>query len=197
MRIAHFILTTAAIAALAGCGSGTPSQPNQSPTPIVTPTPTPTPTPSGIVLPPGMVCDPTPPPLHYLHVYVFDYDPGSGRTILDSKPVVTNVDNYCSRVGIGSGDFCDTRKEGDPQRTACDYLATGISPDTGRWGPTWTWNGKPCGTLATDETFTSCANHQTNQFMAIAKTKGNYRACASAEVPVDKDGSRCGGYDYK
>lgn len=193
MRIASFILTTAAIVALAGCGSGTPSQPNQSPTPIVTPTPTPTPTPSGIVLPPGMVCSPTPPPLHYLHVYVYDYDPVSGRIILDSKPVVTNVDNYCSKVGTGSGEFCDTRKEGDPQRTACDYLMTGISPATGRWGPTWTWDGKPCD----GDNFTSCANHQTNQFMAIAKTKGTYLACASAEVPVATDGTRCGGWTVK
>src|SRR5512138_1619294 len=123
MRLASFILTTAAIGALAGCGSGTPGQPNQSPTPTVSPiTPPPTTPPTGIVLPPGMVCDPTPPPLHYLHVYVYDYDPASGRIILDSKPVVTNVDNYCDRTHQGSGKFCDTRLEGDSQRTACDWL---------------------------------------------------------------------------
>jgi hypothetical protein len=197
MRIASFILTTAAIVALAGCGSGTPSQPNQSPTPIVTPTPTPTPTPSGIVLPPGMVCSPTPPPLYGFKVSVHDYDPVSGRTILDSKPLVVNLDNYCSRVGIGSGRFCETRLEGDSQRAACDYLMTGIAPSTGRWGPTWTWNGKPCGTVATDENFTSCANHQQNQFMAIGKTPGKYEACANADVPVSPDGGRCGAYNLK
>ncbi len=196
MRIASFILTTAAIVALAGCGSGTPSQPNQSPTPI-TPPPSSPPPPTGIVLPPGMVCDPTPPPLHYLNVYVYDYAPGPGRIILDSKPVVMNVDNYCDRTHQGSGKFCDTRLEGDPQRTACDWLMIGISPATGRWGPTWTWNDKPCGTVATDETFTSCANHQANQFMAIAKTTGHYLACASPDVPVAPDGSRCGGINIK
>ncbi len=195
MRLASFILTTLAIGALAGCGSGTPSQPNTSPTPIVTPTPSPSSTPSGIVLPPGMVCSPTPPPLYGYKVSIFD--DSSSRVILDSKPLVINMDNYCSRVGIGSGRFCDTRLEGDPQRTACDYLMTGISPATGRWGPTWTWNGKPCGTLASDETFTSCANHPDNQFMAIAKTTGKYVACASPEVPVSPEGSLCGEWTVK
>jgi len=195
MRIASFILSTAVVAALAGCGSGTPSQPNTSPTPIVSPTPTATPTPSGIVLPPGMVCSPTPPPLYGFKVKV--HDNSGDRKVLDSKPLVVNVDNYCERTGQGSGRFCDTRLEGNDQRTACDYLMTGTSPATGRWGPSWTWNGKPCGTLASDETFTSCANHQENQFMAVAKTTGMYEACASSEVPVAPEGSRCGGINIK
>ena len=197
MRLASFIFTAAMIGALAGCGSGTPSQPNQSPTPIVSPTPTPTATPTGIVLPPGMVCDPTPPPLYGFKVGVHDYDPVSGRTILDSKPLVPNVNDYCSRTHQGSGKFCATRLEGDPQATACDYLMTGIAPSTGRWGPTWTFNGKPCGTVATDETFTSCANHQHNQFMAIGKVSGHFEACASPEVPVSPGQGRCGAYNLK
>jgi hypothetical protein len=196
MKLASFILTAAAIGALAGCGSDTPSQPHQSPTPPITPPPS-SPPPTGIVLPPGMVCSPTPPPLYGYKVSVHDYDPVSGRTILDSKPLVLNVDNYCSRVGIGSGKFCETRPETNEQRTACDYLMTGISPDTQRWGPTWTWNGKPCGTLSTDPNFTNCANHQHNQFMAIGKTTGRYEACASSEVPLAAEGSRCGFYNLQ
>ncbi len=193
MRIPSFILTAALIGALAGCGSGTPSQPNTSPTPIVSPTPTPTSTPSGIVLPPGMVCDPTPPPLYGYKVSVFDNS--SSRVILDSKPLVINVNGYCAKVGTGgeTQKFCDTRQEGTDQRTACDYLMTGISPATGRWGPTWTWNGKPCD----GENFTSCANHQTNQFMVIAKTSGKYVACANPDVPVAPGGSACGEVDIK
>jgi hypothetical protein len=193
MRNASFILTTAMIGALAGCGSSTPSGPNPSPTPIVTPTPTPTPTPSGIVLPPGMVCSPTPPPLYGIKVGIFDNS--SSRIILDSKPLVINVDGYCAKVGTGGATqkFCDTRPEGSEQRTACDYLMSGISPATGRWGPTWTWDGKPCD----GENFTSCANHQTNQFMAIAKTTGRYEACASSEVPIAPGGSACGFVNIK
>ncbi len=195
MKSAPFILTAAMAGMLAACGSGTPSQPNQSPTPITPPPTSPSPPPTGIVLPPGMVCDPTPPPLHYLHVKI--HDDSGDRKVLDSKPVVENVDNYCDRTHQGSGKFCDTRLEDDPQRTACDYLMTGISPATGRWGPTWTWNGKPCGTYATDETFTSCANHQSNQFMVIAKTSGKYVACANPDVPVAPGGSACGEVDIK
>jgi hypothetical protein len=197
MRTASFILTTAAVVALAACGSGTPSQPNPSTTPIpITPPPS-SPPPTGIVLPPGMVCDPTPPPLHGFKVSVHDYDAASGRTILDSKPLVENVDNYCDRTHQGGGKFCATRVETDPQATACDYLMTGIAPSTGRWGPSWTFNGKPCGTVDTDETFTSCANHQHNQFMAIGKTTGKFEACASPEVPVFPGQGRCGSYNMK
>jgi hypothetical protein len=193
MRIASFILTTAAIAALAGCGSSSPSQPPVTPPPTTTPTTTMPP--AGIVLPPGMVCSPTPPPLYGFHVSVHDYDPSTGRTILDSKPLVINVDGYCAKVGSGGATqkFCDTRPEGAEQRTACDYLMTGISPATGRWGPTWTWDDKPCD----GENFTSCANHPSNQFMAIAKTKGKYVACANSEVPLAPGGSACGQNVFK
>jgi hypothetical protein len=77
--------------------------------------------------------------------------------------------------------------------TAGDYLATGKSAATGRWGPTWTWEGKPCD----GENFTSCANHQDNQFMAIAKTTGRYDACASSEVAIHPEGQACGGVTIK
>ncbi len=189
-RIACLILGAAVVGVLAGCGSSTPSQPGASPSPTIAPTSTPTP-PTGIVLPPGMVCSPTPPPLYGFKAKI--HDDSGDRKVLDSKPLVVNVDNYCDRTGQGSGRFCDTRLENDPQRTACDYLMTGISPATGRWGPTWTWDGKPCD----GANFASCANHQTNQFMAIAKTTGHYEACASSEVPVAPDGGRCGFVDIK
>jgi len=146
---------------------------------VANPTPTPTPTPAN-TLPPGMTCNPTPPPLYGIKVGVFDNS--SSRVILDSKPLVVNVDGYCERVGTGGSTqkFCDTRLEGTAERYACDYLAVGKSAQTGRWGPTWTWNGKPCD----GDNFTSCANHQENQFMAIAKTTGHFEACAAPDVPV-------------
>lgn len=185
--LASSFLGAAMVAALAGCGSGSsPVQP-VTPTPTAVPTATPTATP-GIVLPPGMTCNPTPPPLYGMKVKIHD-DSGS-RKVLDSKPLVMNVDGYCARVGSGgeTQKFCETRLEDNPERTACDYLATGKSAATGRWGPTWTWDGKPCD----GENFTSCANHQDNQFMAIAKTSGKYVACAAPEVPVHPEGQACG-----
>ena len=192
MRAACLVVFTALAGAIAGCGgSSSPSQPS-TPTPGTSPTPVTTPTP-GSGLPPGMTCSPTPPPLYGMKVKIHDDSPT--RKVLDSKPLVVNVDGYCARVGTGgeSQKFCDTRLEGTAERFACDYLATGKSPATGRWGPNWTWNGKPCD----GENFTSCANHQDNQFMAVAKTTGQYEACASSEVVIAPEGQACGGVTIK
>ena len=57
-----------------------------------------------------------------------------GRKTLDSRPQVINMNGYCESVGFG-GFFCFTRREGDPQAEACDYMAMGQASDTGRWGP--------------------------------------------------------------
>jgi hypothetical protein len=111
------------------------------------------------------------------------------RMILDSKPLVPNIDHYCDRVGFGDWKFCDTRPEGDLQRVACDYMAAGRSEETGRWGPTWYYEDDLCSQS------TRCANHPTNQFMAIAKGAGRFEACAADDVPVAADGSRCGTLD--
>jgi hypothetical protein len=183
------LLGVAAVVFVVRCGGGSSSPTQPVPTPVPTATPAPTPTP-GSGLPEGLVCDPTPPPLYGMKVKIHDDSPT--RKILDSKPLVMNVDGYCARVGSGGATqkFCDTRPEGDLQRVACDYLATGQA-DTGRWGPTWTWNDQPCDGV----NFTSCANQQDNQFMAIAKASGGYAACAAADRPVDPNGQRCGGID--
>jgi hypothetical protein len=168
------------LSVLIQCGGG--STPTSNPTAVPTATPTATPTP-GSGLPAGMVCDPTPPPLYGIMVKVHD------GPVLDSKPIVINVDGYCEKqVGTG-GKFCDTRLEGDPQRVACDYLAVGKALDTGRWGPTWYFNDQPCD----GANLASCANHATDQFLVRAKTDGTFRACAASTVPVWSDGgSNCG-----
>jgi hypothetical protein len=135
-----------------------------------------------------MSCNPTPPPLYGIKVKI--HIPSADRKVLDSKPLVMNVDGYCARAGTGgeTQKFCDTRPEGHPERTACDYLAVGRSPQTGRWGPTWTWDDKPCD----GANFTSCANHQDNQFMVVAKVSADYRACAAPGAAVHPEGSSCG-----
>jgi len=115
-----------------------------------------------------------------------------GRIVLDSKPVVANIDHYCDRVGFGDWKFCDTRPEGDAQRVACDYLVTGKAEDTGRWGPTWFYGSDLC-SASPDK----CANHQTEQFMVVAKAPGTFEACASENWPVAPDGARCGAYKVK
>jgi hypothetical protein len=187
----------AACAALAlfllpACGGGGGGS---NPTPVVTPTPTPTPaatpTPTA-TLPPGLVCNPTPPPLYGLVVKVHN-DLGARKT-LDSRPIVINVDNFCEKAGFAStARFCFTRTEGDEQATACDYLAVGKATDTGRWGPTWTYNGRPCTAGAGEN---GCSNHPDNQFLLNTRGDGEYEACVAASIPLstnpDLPGSRCG-----
>jgi hypothetical protein len=192
MRLRHVLAGTAWLAAavlFAQCGSSS-STPTSTPTPVVAaqPSPTPVTAPTGIVLPAGMTCNPTPPPLLRMQAGVWR-DHGDG-VILDSKPVVVNIDHYCDRVGFGDWKFCDTRPEGDPERVACDYLATGKA-DTGRWGPTWIGEGKPCGAQ-----FSQCTLHPDNQFLVIAKGKGEFKACASDLAPVAANGNRCGTVEY-
>lgn len=159
-------------------GVGTPSPATPGPTPTATPTPS-----AG--LPPGMTCSPTPPPLLRMHLKV--HDDSGDRKVLDSKPLVANVDHYCDRVGFGDWKFCETRPEGHPERVACDYLVTGKAEDTGRWGPTWFYGSDLCAYSPE-----SCANHPSQQFMAISKAKGTFEACASEDWPVAANGTRCG-----
>jgi hypothetical protein len=177
------VLVTAFVVAVVGCGSSA-APPTNAPTPLPTvpPTPAPTPTPG---LPAGMSCNPTPPPMLRMHIKVHSNDEG-GRVVLDSKPLVPNTDHYCERVGFGNWKFCDTRPEGDLQREACDLMATGKSAETGRWGPTWYYDDELCSRT------TRCANHPSNQFMAIARNSGTFKACAADSVPVAAEGTRCG-----
>jgi hypothetical protein len=178
-------LVVLSVAALAACGGGSsPAGPVAAPTPTPTPAPTPTPT-LASQLPAGMVCDPTPPPLYGMVLKMHN-----ART-MDSRPQVINVDNFCGRAGFDPGaKFCFTRREGDPQASACDYLAVGRATDTGRWGPTWSWNDQPCSTNA------GCTNHPDNQFLVTVNTNGVFKACVAPEAPLSTDparpGSRCG-----
>jgi hypothetical protein len=190
-RTVPALVAVSAFLAFAACGGGSGGS---NPTPVPTPTPTPTPTPSPTpTLPTGLVCDPTPPPLYGINVKVH-FDSGGARKTLDSRPQVINMGNFCERAGFAAtAKFCFTRQEGDPQATACDYLAVGRAADTGRWGPTWSYNDKPC-TAGPGED--GCSNHPDNQFLVNTRGDGNFEACAAPEIPLSQDpdrpGSRCG-----
>ena len=121
------------------------------------------------------------------------HDGNADRAVLDSKPLVVNTpDDYCGKYAGKSGRFCETRPEGDPQRVrACDYMAVGQASN-GRWGPSWFYNDKPCD----GANFTDCANIESDQFLAAAKSEGRFEACAASTVPVDVDGGRCGGCTF-
>jgi hypothetical protein len=173
-------LAAAALVALAGCGSDS-SSPVTPPTPTPTATPAPTPTPTTVV------CNPTPPPLYGISVTILDAS--SYKKVIGARPIVANYDGYCGKVGFDPNQgFCNTRPDGDPMRAACDAAAVGRSGDTGRWGPTWYYEGGPCNPGNSE----GCENYPTDQFKAYAKGWGEFAACAAPTIEIDPEGSRCG-----
>lgn len=178
--MAAVLLGVAALATLAGCGS-------DSSNPVTPPTPAPTATPAPIPTPVAPVCSPTPPALYGIRVTV--RSGGGYSKTLGATPLVANYDGYCGKVGFDPNQwYCTTRMDGDPARAACDAVAVGRSGDTGRWGPTWYWEGQPCA-----QTGNGCQNHPTDQFQAYANGSGEYAACAAPTIDVEPDGgSRCG-----
>lgn len=185
-RTVSAVVAALSLAALVACGGGGSSNSTPLPTPTPAPTPAPTATPT------ALVCNPTPPPLYGIQVKVI-FDSGAQRRTLDSRPRVINVDGYCGKAGFGATDkFCWTRVEDDPQAAACDALAVGRAGDTGRWGPTWFYNGRPCGAFEQP----GCSNHPDNQFLVNTRGDGEYAACAAPDIPLSQDperpGSRCG-----
>lgn len=182
LPMAVVLFGAAALAALAGCGddSSNPTTP-PAPAPTVTPAPTPTPV--------SPACSPTPPALYGIQIKILNA--GGYRKTLGATPLVANYDGYCGKVGFDPNQwFCTTRPDGDPSRAACDALAVGRSGDTGRFGPTWYWEGKPCAQTGDQQ---GCENHPTDQFLAYAKGSGEYAACAAPEIEFEPEGgSRCG-----
>lgn len=155
--------------------------------PINEPAPTPTPDQTG-TLPvspggggggttadAGACGEPAPPPISRLNVKVLFVQ--ASRSVLDATPLVGPDGAYCRQVGYADGRlFCPVRPEGDPARSACEALGVGRASDTGRTGPTWTAEGRPCqgGTAGT-----YCLNHPENQYLVFAYGSGAFRACVS------------------
>ena len=71
-------------------------------------------------------------------------------------------------------------------------MVTGKAKDTGRWGPTWYYNDQLCSVASSD-----CVNHNTEQFLAIAKDAGRFTACAQDTYPVAAGGTSCGWIDVQ
>jgi hypothetical protein len=182
-KVQALILCSAA-AALVGCGSSsTPSTP-PTPAPPISTAPSPTPTPA------ALACSPTPPPIYGMRLALLDG--GSYRKRLSATPIVINEDEYCGRVGFDANQlYCETRMADDPLRAACDQAAVGRAVDSGRWGPTWTLDGAPCGPPGDQP---GCENHPTDQFQVYVKGRGEAEACAAVEIPMQPPGSRCGSF---
>ena len=55
----------------------------------------------------------------------------------------------------------------------------GRAADTGRVGPTWSVNGRPCEGRTGG---VSCGNHPSNQFLLLTYGEGTFRACTAGGV---------------
>ena len=119
--------------------------------------------------------DPVPPPIATMALKV--QGGSAARRLLDSTPLVGPDIAYCKRIGYTDGRaYCPVRPEGSPERVSCEALRVGRATDTGRTGPTWTVDGRPCdGSGGT----ASCVNHPANQFQVYASGSGTFRACAA------------------
>jgi len=125
-------------------------------------------------LPPvGSGCGrPYPPPVHHFNVEL--YIPYGDYALLDSTPIVGPDGDFCKAIGFSDGRaFCPVRKEGSPERSACESWRVGVAEDTGRPGPTWTRAGKYCTGRSS-----GCDHEPANQYQLRAYENATYTACA-------------------
>lgn len=128
--------------------------------------------------PPGSGCGkPYPPPISAfgakIHVQNSEY------WQLDSTPQLTGRD-ACLAVGFTDGrGKCSVRVEGAPDRVACENWLTGKAKDTGRGGPTWDRDGKPC-----TGPESGCENDPDNQYELRVYWNGGgmYHPCSASGV---------------
>jgi hypothetical protein len=161
-----------------------PSAPAPQPTP--TPTPGEEPVDEPIPAIPGSGGDssaecgsPVPPAVSRINVKV--HGRLADHTVLDATPLVGPNAEYCHEIGFTDGrSFCPVRPEGHPERQACEAAIVGTASDTGRYGPTWSANGRPC--AGPDGGAAACLNHPDNQYLAFAYGAGTFRACAESGV---------------
>jgi hypothetical protein len=155
-----------------------PAAPTASPTPdppVVEPPPEP-PAPGGGDNDSNAPCgDPAPPEITRMNVKIHARQPA--RSILDATPLVGPDVSYCREIGYTDGrSICPVRPAGHPERAACEAERVGTASDTGRTGPTWSADGRPCGSQASGP---YCVNHPDNQYLVYAYGSGTFRACAA------------------
>ena len=107
-------------------------------------------------------------------------EPSVNRKVINASPQVKNA-QYCAAVGL-PGEFCNTRRETDPQREACDHYLSGISV-TGRPGPNWyhviNARNVACGGMGQPNIGASCGLKDITQYMVDVSAPGKYRACSA------------------
>ncbi len=123
----------------------------------------------------GSCGSPAPPQITRVNVKIHTRRPG--RTILDATPIVGPDVGYCRQIGYTDGrSLCPVRPAGHPERAACEAERVGTASDTGRTGPTWSADGRPCGSGSSGA---HCLNHPDNQYLVFAYGSGTFRACVA------------------
>jgi hypothetical protein len=127
-----------------------------------------------VVPDPALCPAPVPPPLDRFNVVIHN-DMGWHK-VLDSTPLVwADGGVFCADIGFTDGRrACPPRPEGHPEVAVCNEQLVGYAADTGRVGPTWTYNYLPCVDVATEG---RCRNHTDNQFLVHVYGPGIGRAC--------------------
>ncbi len=92
----------------------------------------------------------------------------------DATPFVGPNLDYCNSLGFVGQTICPIRREGWPDRGACENWRVGKAKDTGRYGPTWTnEKGEYC-----TGTATNCSNSPDNQYQVRVYRSGKMHASA-------------------
>ncbi len=127
--------------------------------------------------PAGSGCGrPYPPPVRKFDGKV--WLPGNEYATLDSTAKVGPDPAYCESIGYTDGRvFCPVRADHGPEREACEAWRVGKAKDTGRPGPTWTFNGHYC-----TGPESGCQNHPYNQYNLWVYTNGTFVMCAENGV---------------
>ncbi len=125
----------------------------------------------GDLPPAGSGCGaPYPPTIHHFNSKI--YMPGPDYDTLDSTPIVMGS-LYCQAVGYTDGrDSCPVRPPQSPERVACETWRVGYAKDTGRPGPTWTFNGHYCTGKES-----GCENDPDNQYALRVYVGGTFVMC--------------------
>jgi len=138
------------------------------------------------IVPPTALCpSPTPGPLDRMNAVIHAM-PMPDRMVLDSTPQQCEG-SICGFYWDPPRRCCPPRPEGfdragdgpdesdEAEVRSCNGQVAGFAQDTGREGPTWTFNEQPCTEEATAR---RCRNHANNQFLVfIYGGGGTARAC--------------------
>jgi hypothetical protein len=137
-------------------------------------------------LPPaGSGCGwPYPPPISHMNCKI--HLTGPDYYTLDSTALVGPDPSYCAMAGFFDGRaLCPVRPPDSPERVPCENWIMGNAKDTGKPGPTWTFNGQYC----TGKDM-GCEHHPTDPWGLLAYKGGTYQVCANTgaccTVQVDR-----------